>query len=133
MHQEHCTPLARGSGGETTQKILEKKRSGQSKTDEKNCEDFVKAKSEAILKNKELVVEKCEDLAKGKFQESETSKLAKEKVESNTLNQESDETPDHLEQTSHSIKLHQGDALSKIVLEVGGLGNVEWARMSKVP
>ena len=64
--------MARGSGGETTQKILEKKRSGQSKTDEKNNEDFVKAKSEAILKNKELVVENCEDLAKGKFLESET-------------------------------------------------------------
>jgi len=124
-HQEHCRPLTRGSGGETTQKILLKKRSGQSKTNEKSYEDCVKEKSEAIPKNKELVVEKCKDLAKGKSQESETRKLAKEKEESNTLNQESDETPDHLEQTSHSIQSHQSGALSKIVLEVGGKGHDE--------
>ena len=124
-HQEHCRPLARGSGGETIQKILEKKRSGQSKTDEKNCEDYVKAKSEEIPKNKELVVEKCEDLTKGKFQESETRELVKEKVESNTSNQEIDRRPDHLEQTSHSIRPHQGGALSKIALEVGGKGHDE--------
>ena len=58
--------MARGSGGETTQKILEKKRSGQSKTDEKNNEDFVKARSEAILKNRELLVEKCEGKGGGR-------------------------------------------------------------------